>query len=142
MGLLSVLKVESLAVVCFFVGAAALTVPVFFNHIVPILGSFLLFETTVGIFNPCFAELRSRVIPDDVYGAVCNTFRIPLNSLVVLGTLLTDYFPARFVFGVIAVWMLIGAGLQYMVIQALQKSDEGKNKKTKQDKENKEKEDI
>merc|ERR1712060_841055 len=106
-----------------------------------ILGSFLVFETVVGIFNPCFAVLRSRVLPDDVYGAVCNIFRIPLNSLVVLGTLLTDYFPARFVFGIIAIWMLIGAGLMYLVIQALEKPGEGKNKKTKQDKENKEKED-
>merc|ERR1712107_323482 len=91
--LLRIVKPEQLGVACFLVGAAALTVPVFFNSIVPILGCFLVFETVVGIFNPCFAVLRSRVIPDDVYGEVCNMFRIPLNSLVVIGTFLTDYYP-------------------------------------------------
>merc|ERR1712066_778727 len=97
----------------------ALLVPVFFNQVVPVLGSFLVFETCVGIFQPCGGVLRSKVIPDKLQGSVMNMFRIPLNSLVCIGTLLTDYYPARFVFGIICVWMLIGACLQLAVIRAL-----------------------
>jgi hypothetical protein len=66
------------------------------------------------------------VIPDKLQGGVMNMFRIPLNTLVCVGTLLTDYYPARFVFGIITVWMLIGAGLQMAVIQALGKKTAGK----------------
>merc|ERR1712066_148479 len=107
----------------------ALLVPVFFNQVVPVLGAFLVFETCVGIFQPCGGVLRSKVIPDKLQGGVMNMFRIPLNTLVVVGTLLTDYFPARFVFGVITVWMLIGAGLQVLVIQEFEKG--AKKEKTK-----------
>merc|ERR1712066_1187289 len=97
----------------------ALLVPVFFNQIVAVLGAFLVFETCVGIFQPCGGVLRSKVIPDKLQGSVMNMFRIPLNSLVVIGTLLTDYYPARFVFGIIVIWMLVGAILQVAVIHAL-----------------------
>merc|ERR1711953_1659766 len=100
---------------CFLVGALALTVPVYFSGLFPIFGAFLVFETCVGIFQPCGGVLRSKVIPDKLQGSVMNMFRIPLNSLVVIGTLLTDYYPARFVFGIIVIWMLIGAGLQLAV---------------------------
>merc|ERR1711920_112950 len=124
--LLSLAPAEHLGVGCFVVGALALLVPVFSTDIVPVLGAFLVFETCVGIFQPCGGVLRSKVIPDKLQGGVMNMFRIPLNTLVVVGTLLTDYFPARFVFGVITVWMLIGAGLQMMVIQALDASKKGK----------------
>mmetsp|Transcript_61311 Transcript_61311/g.169977 ORF Transcript_61311/g.169977 Transcript_61311/m.169977 type:complete len:447 (-) Transcript_61311:136-1476(-) len=117
--LLSVVPPEYLGVGCFLVGAVALVVPVFFNEVVPVLGAFLVFETCVGIFQPCGGVLRSKVIPDEMQGSVMNMFRIPLNTLVVVGTLLTDYYPARFVFGIITCWMLIGAGLQMVVIQAL-----------------------
>merc|ERR1712056_156486 len=119
--LLSVAPAEYLGVGCFVVGACALTVPVFFDGLIPILGAFLVFETCVGIFQPCGGVLRSKVIPDKLQGSVMNMFRIPLNTLVVVGTLLTDYYPARYVFGIITVWMLIGAGLQLVVIQELGK---------------------
>lgn len=129
--LLSVAPAEWLGVGCFLVGAGALLVPVFFDSVVPILGAFLVFETCVGIFQPCGGVLRSKVIPDKLQGSVMNMFRIPLNSLVVVGTLLTDYYPARFVFGVITVWMLIGAVLQVVVIQALAATGETESKKGK-----------
>lgn len=118
--LLSLAPAEYLGVGCFVVGALALLVPVFTTDIVFVLGAFLVFETCVGIFQPCGGVLRSKVIPDHLQGSVMNMFRIPLNALVVLGTLLTDYYPARLVFGVITVWMLVGAGLQLAVIRALQ----------------------
>merc|ERR1712048_641174 len=97
---------------CFLEGAVALLVPVFFNEVVPVLGAFFVFETCVGIFQPCGGVLRSKVIPDQLQGSVMNMFRIPLNTLVVVGTLLTDYYPARFVFGIITCWMLVGACMQ------------------------------
>lgn len=126
--LLSVMPAEHLGVVCFLVGAFALLVPVFSNEVVPVLGAFLVFETCVGAFQPCGGVLRSKVIPDKLQGSVMNMFRIPLNSLVVLGTLLTDFYPARFVFGVITCWMLVGAVLQVAVIRALSKEDLSKKK--------------
>merc|ERR1719360_69514 len=129
--LLSFAPAEYIGVGCFLVGALVLLVPVFCSDVVPVLGAFLVFETCVGIFQPCGGVLRSKVIPDHLQGSVMNMFRIPLNSLVVIGTLLTDYYPARFVFGVITVWMLIGAGMQYAVIQALA---DGKDTKETQDK--------
>lgn len=124
--LLSIAPAEYLGVGCFVVGALALTVPVFFNDLIPILAAFLVFELCVGIFQPCGGVLRSKVIPDELQGSVMNMFRIPLNSLVVIGTLLTDYYPSRFVFGVITCWMLVGAALQMIVIQALAKGTDGK----------------
>merc|ERR1712176_62215 len=127
--LLSVAPAEYLGVGCFLVGAMALTVPVFFEGLIPILGAFLVFETCVGIFQPCGGVLRSKVIPDELTGSVTNMFRIPLNSLVVIGTLLTDYYPARFVFGIIVIWMFVGAMLQVAVIQALAVGE--KKEKTK-----------
>mmetsp|Transcript_78071 Transcript_78071/g.226523 ORF Transcript_78071/g.226523 Transcript_78071/m.226523 type:complete len:448 (-) Transcript_78071:66-1409(-) len=130
--LLSVAPAEYLGVACFLVGACALLVPVFCTAVFPVLSAFLVFEVCVGIFQPCGGVLRSKVIPDKLQGSVMNMFRIPLNSLVVVGTLLTDYYPARFVFGVITIWMLIGAGLQMIVIRALAKGgalDEATGKK-------------
>merc|ERR1712187_1001571 len=117
--LLALAPAERIGVGVFMVGAMALLIPVFFNQVLPVLGAFLVFETCVGVFNPCSGVLRSKVIPDKLQGSVMNMFRIPLNSLVVIGTLLTDYYPARFVFGIIVVWMFIGAVLQVAVIHAL-----------------------
>merc|ERR1711972_478388 len=117
--LLSLAKAEYIGVGCFVVGAAALLVPVFSTQLTAVLGAFLVFETCVGIFQPCGGVLRSKVIPDNLQGSVMNMFRIPLNSLVCIGTLLTDYYPARSVFAIITCWMLVGAGLQVAVIHAL-----------------------
>merc|ERR1719382_546086 len=121
--LLSLAPAEHIGVGCFVVGAASLAVPVFSTHIVAVLGAFLVFETCVGIFQPCGGVLRSKVIPDKLQGSVMNMFRIPLNSLVVIGTLLTDYYPARFVFSIIVIWMFVGAVLQLAVIQALKEHE-------------------
>jgi len=125
--LLSFAKAEHVGVGCFLVGALALLGPVFCDQVAAVMGSYLVFEICVGIFNPCGGVLRSKVIPDNLQGSVMNMFRIPLNSLVVVGTLLADNYPARWVFAIISVWMLIGACLQVAVINALAK-DESKEK--------------
>lgn len=129
--LLSIASAEWLGVGCFLVGAMALAVPVFTGELIPVLAAFLVFETCVGVFNPCGGVLRSKVIPDELTGSVTNMFRIPLNSLVVIGTLLTDYYPSRFVFGVITCWMLLGAVFQMYVIKALGAEEVKSGKKDK-----------
>merc|ERR1711976_1038485 len=108
----------------------ALLVPVFTGELIPVLSAFLVFEVCVGIFDPCGGVLRSKVIPDELTGSVTNMFRIPLNSLVVIGTLLTDYLQARYVFGIITCWMLLGACAQVVVIQSLAKPKAANGKKS------------
>jgi|Transcript_24546 MFS family permease len=129
----SLAAAEYVGVGCFLVGAAALLVPVFFSSLIPILGAFLVFEVCVGVWNFCGGVLRARVIPDELTGSVTNMFRVPLNSLVVIGTLLTDYMAARYVFGIITCWMLLAAGAQVYVIQELAKAKQtvGNGKKDK-----------
>jgi MFS family permease len=58
--LLSIPPAEHVGVGCFLVGALALLVPVFTNDVVPVLGAFLVFETCVGIFQPCGASFARR----------------------------------------------------------------------------------
>ncbi|CAJ1341455.1 unnamed protein product [Effrenium voratum] len=91
--LLGIMSAEQLAVGVFLVGAAALAVPVFSSGLIPVLLSFIVFETCVGLFFPCLGLLRSKVIPDAIQGSVMNIFRVPLNILVVVGTKLTDIYP-------------------------------------------------
>eukprot|EP00971_Amphidinium_carterae_P015966 315196-Amphidinium_carterae.1 len=61
----NVMGVEYGTLVIFLLGAAALTVPVFFSSLPAVLGSFIIFETCVGAFFPCGGYLRSKVIPND-----------------------------------------------------------------------------
>jgi len=124
--LLKLASAEYVAAGVFFVGAAALCVPVFTSSLIPILCSFIVFETCVGTFFPCAGLLRSKVIPDAVQGSVMNIFRVPLNILVVVGTKLTDIYPTQTVFSVIVVWMLLGGVLQIVLAQALAAGDEKK----------------
>eukprot|EP00933_Yihiella_yeosuensis_P022008 TRINITY_DN17323_c1_g1_i1.p1 TRINITY_DN17323_c1_g1~~TRINITY_DN17323_c1_g1_i1.p1 ORF type:complete len:449 (+),score=82.67 TRINITY_DN17323_c1_g1_i1:76-1422(+) len=117
--LLGLMSAEKLAVGIFLVGAAALTVPVFSTSLIPILLSFIVFETCVGTFFPCLGLLRSKVIPDSIQGSVMNIFRIPLNILVVVGTKLTDIYPIQTVFSIIIVWLLLGAAFQAMLVNLM-----------------------
>eukprot|EP00913_Durusdinium_trenchii_P030253 g28343.t1 len=91
--LLGLCSAEQLAVGVFLVGAAALAVPVYSSSLIPVLLSFIIFETCVGVFFPCLGLLRSKVIPDSIQGSVMNIFRVPLNIFVVIGTKLTDIYP-------------------------------------------------
>lgn len=122
--LLSLASAEQIAVGIFIVAAAALSVPVFTSSLLPILCSFIVFETCVGTFFPCLGLLRSKVIPDAIQGSVMNIFRVPLNILVVVGTKLTDIYPTHVVFSIIFCWLLLGAILQVALVKAL--SDKAK----------------
>lgn len=65
--------------------------------------SFLLFETTVGVFYPAYGVIKSEKIPEDIRAAVMNIFRIPLNFFVVLLLLKIKYLSPRTVFTVCTV---------------------------------------
>lgn len=135
-----VVGVEYGSAVVFVVGAAALAVPVFLESLPAILGSFIVFETCVGMMFPAAGVLRSMVIPNHLQGSVINIFRIPLNILVIVGTKLTDLYPRSFCFSVIVCWLLIGAVLQFVLAgmllasQAKEKEKEKKNGKENQEK--------
>lgn len=126
--LLGIFSAEQLAVAVFLVGAAALSVPVFSNSLIPVLLSFIVFETCVGTFFPCLGLLRSKVIPDSIQGSVMNIFRVPLNIFVVVGTKLTDIYPTQTVFSIIVCWLLLGAALQVLLVRAMAETANGKSK--------------
>mmetsp|Transcript_97433 Transcript_97433/g.231848 ORF Transcript_97433/g.231848 Transcript_97433/m.231848 type:complete len:448 (+) Transcript_97433:77-1420(+) len=117
--LLGIMSAEQLAVGVFLVGAAALAVPVFSSGLIPVLLSFIVFETCVGLFFPCLGLLRSKVIPDAIQGSVMNIFRVPLNILVVVGTKLTDIYPTQTVFSIIVTWLLAGAVMQVVLVSSM-----------------------
>lgn len=122
----SVLKVTSVQmgmVGIFLVGAVALMIPVFNNDLVSVLAAFFVFEACVGMFQPAAGFVRSKVIPDAVQGSVMNLFRVPLNILVVLGTKLTDLYPASFCFSMIVSWLLIGGVLQLVLAAEINKME-------------------
>merc|ERR1712232_137878 len=122
----SMLKVTSVQmgmVGIFLVGAAGLVIPILSTELVPVLVSFFLFEACVDIFQPAAGFVRSKVIPDAVQGSVMNLFRVPLNVLVVIGTKMTDMYPASFCFSVIVSWLLLGGLLQLVLAFEINKSE-------------------
>eukprot|EP00929_Paragymnodinium_shiwhaense_P019052 TRINITY_DN13106_c0_g2_i1.p1 TRINITY_DN13106_c0_g2~~TRINITY_DN13106_c0_g2_i1.p1 ORF type:complete len:455 (-),score=137.68 TRINITY_DN13106_c0_g2_i1:300-1664(-) len=121
--LLKVTSVQMGMVGIFLVGAASLVVPVMFTDLTSVLLSFFVFEACVGMFQPAAGFVRSKVIPDAVQGSVMNLFRVPLNMLVVIGTKITDLYPASFCFSVIVSWLLIGGALQLVLAAEINKSE-------------------
>lgn len=115
----SVVGVESGMVGIFAAGAASLCIPVLRKDLSSVLASFFVFETCVGMMGPAAGVMRSKVIPDAVQGSVMNLFRVPLNILVVVGTKLTDLYPANFCFSMIVSWLLMGAALQFVLAREL-----------------------
>jgi len=64
------------------------------------LTAFLAFEVCVGAFQPCLATHRSKYVPDSQQSTINNLFRFPLNMLVAIGTMLSDYLPLPAVFAI------------------------------------------
>lgn len=93
--------------------------PVYSSSLIPVLLSFIIFETCVGVFFPCLGLLRSKVIPDSIQGSVMNIFRVPLNIFVVIGTKLTDIYPTQTVFSIIVSWLLAGAVMQVVLVMSM-----------------------
>lgn len=77
-----------------------------------VLGSFVIIEICVGLFNPIAGTLRSKYVPDELQGGILNIFRLPLNSLVVAGTYATDFLPKSHVFIMVSVCFMGAALIQ------------------------------
>jgi len=77
-----------------------------------VLGSFVIIEICVGLFNPIAGTLRSKYVPDALQGGILNIFRLPLNVLVVAGTYATDFLPKSQVFIMVSVCFMVAAFIQ------------------------------
>lgn len=82
---------ETLCVLVYVISAIAMAVPIFQFSFWWVYISFLVLEAMVGMFNSCGATLRSRYYPESLQSTIMSVFRLPLNLLVVLGTLLTSH---------------------------------------------------
>lgn len=49
-----------------------------------LLGQFILFEITVGLYFPAAGTLKGQLVPESCRATIYNFFRIPLNTIVVL----------------------------------------------------------
>lgn len=81
-----------------------------------VLISFVVVETTVGLFNPVAGTLRSKYVPDNLQGGILNIFRLPLNSVVVAGTHATDVFPPHVVFMIVSACFMAAAFIQATMV--------------------------
>ena len=82
--------VETLCILVYLLSAMAMMVPIYKFEFWWVYISFLVLEGMVGMFNSCGATLRSRYYPEHLQSTIMSIFRLPLNLLVVLGTLLTS----------------------------------------------------
>lgn len=65
--------------------------------------SFLVFESTVGLFYPAYGVIKSEKIPEEMRSSVMNIFRIPLNCFVVVLLLKIKYLSPQVVFSICAI---------------------------------------
>ena len=80
----------SLAALVFAVAAGTMAVPIFHYEFWWVFIAFLVLECMLGMFASCGGTLRSIYYPEGMQSSIMSMFRLPLNLLVVLGTLLTN----------------------------------------------------
>lgn len=80
----------ALCALVFACSACAMLVPIFCFEFWWVFSAFLVLEFMLGMFNSCGATLRSIYFPEGLQSSIMSIFRLPLNLLVVLGTLLTN----------------------------------------------------
>jgi MFS family permease len=80
----------SLTALVFAVSAAAMAVPIYCFEFWWVFISFLVLECMLGMFGSCGGTLRSIYYPEGMQSSIMSIFRLPLNLLVVVGTLLTN----------------------------------------------------
>lgn len=81
-----------------------------------LLWGFILVEVCVGLFMPVAGTLRSKYIPDSLHGGILNIFRLPLNTVVVLGTYATDVMETYTVFYLVSACFMMSAIIQSTLI--------------------------
>lgn len=103
-----------LVVFIYLISACALLLPILSYDFTVIFASFLLLEGMVGMFNASSGTLRSIYYLESHQSSIISVFRIPLNLLVVSGTLLTNSpdIDNQFVFGVLVGLQILAAVLQ------------------------------
>ena len=110
---------ETLCILVYIISAIAMIIPVYKFEFWWVYIAFLVLEGMVGMFNSCGATLRSRYYPDHIQSTIMSAFRVPLNLIVVLGTVLTDRASTTVelqgVFAVVVGLHLIAAGLQILL---------------------------
>lgn len=82
--------VLSLAAVVYFVAATSMAVPVYKFEFWWVFISFLVLECLLGMFGSCGGTLRSIYYPEGMQSSIMSMFRLPLNILVVVGTVLAN----------------------------------------------------
>jgi MFS transporter, MFS domain-containing protein family, molybdate-anion transporter len=79
----------------YLLSALAMAVPISHFEFWIVFISFLLLESMLGMFNSCGATLRSIYYPEQMQSSIMSIFRLPLNLLVVIGTVLTNNSKSR-----------------------------------------------
>ncbi|KAB7496100.1 Molybdate-anion transporter [Armadillidium nasatum] len=85
---------ESLLLVAVSMGIVSMVICVFttasksYENILLSFASFLILETSVGIYYPAIGYLRSQVIPEELRAGIMNWFRLPTNIITCGGLLL------------------------------------------------------
>lgn len=80
----------ALTAAVFAVSAGAMAVPIYCFEFWWVFTSFLVLECMLGMFGSCGGTLRSMYYPEGMQSSIMSLFRLPLNLLVVVGTLLTN----------------------------------------------------
>ena len=80
---------KGLCVFVYLTAAASMMIPIYYYEFWPIFISFLVLETSLGVFNSCGGTLRSQYYPEAMQSSIMTVFRLPLNLLVVIGTRLS-----------------------------------------------------
>jgi MFS family permease len=116
--LVNVMSPHKVAILTYFLAAAAMLVPIFADFAFwPVFVSFLVLESTVGMFGACGGILRSQYFPGHIQSSVMSVFRVVLNALVVVGTYMTsfagdDVNVLKYVFGAVVAMLSIALALQ------------------------------
>jgi len=115
-------SMELSATFIYAIASASMAVPALcllqndYDCLMPILASFMVVETCVGMFMPAAGTLRSKYVPDSLQGAILNIFRLPLNAVVVLGTHATDVMEPPHVFVLVSACFMAAAMIQATMI--------------------------
>jgi predicted MFS family arabinose efflux permease len=83
-----------------------------------VLMSFLALEVCVGMFFPVAGSLRSVIFPDTAHATLMTLFRIPLNAIVVVGTMLADVWSWQHVCLLCACSFAGATALQWQLMQS------------------------
>ncbi|CAG8508422.1 10510_t:CDS:10, partial [Acaulospora morrowiae] len=77
------ISLSAIANLTLFTASVSLLIPIFFQSELILFISFIVFETTCGIYFPLIGTFRAKVVPEHLRATIGNLFRVPLNLIVV-----------------------------------------------------------